>query len=243
LDVLKLLKFRLEKSGYEIITALDGIKGVELAVNDKPDLIILDIMMPAGDGYTVCEKLKHLSATAAIPVIFLSAKTQDRDVIKGYKAGAISYLKKPYDPELLLKAVKGALETPQELEKEAKKRIKKFSLWTKDPILKRTIEENFSDLFDLDFIKDEGKLNSSGVLLDSDIILLDLSDINNSFLNNISGYAINYKQGATLILVSDFLTQTLAEEISSKFRLRCERLSRPFEIGSLELLLRDQFRS
>ncbi len=243
LDVLRLLKFRLEKSGYEVITALDGIKGVELALNEKPSLIIIDIMMPGGDGYGVCEKLKHLSATAAIPVIFLSAKTQDRDVIKGYKAGAIFYLKKPYDPDLLLDAVKKTLEAPQESEKEARNKIKKFSVLTGDPALVRAIEENFNELFNLNFVKWEIGADLAGAFNDSDAVLLDLSERNNDFLKSIRSCTDNFKKDATLVLVTDFLTQALAEEISSGTILKCEKLIRPFEIGSLELLLRDKFKN
>lgn len=113
-DFVKMLQIRLEANGYEVIAAFDGIQGIMVAKREKPDLIILDVMMPAGDGYLVCERLKMSSFTWAIPVIFLSAKSRPEDEVKAYKAGAKYYLTKPYEPEVLLDTVKKALEPSEE---------------------------------------------------------------------------------------------------------------------------------
>ena len=109
-NVVKMVQTRLEASGYEIIAAFDGRQGLTYAYKERPDLIILDVMMPAGGGYSVYKRLKMSSKTWSIPVIFLTAKDRPEDVAKAYKLGAQYYLKKPYDPKVLLETVKEALE-------------------------------------------------------------------------------------------------------------------------------------
>lgn len=113
-DFVKMLQIRLEANGYEVIAAFDGIQGVMVAKREKPDLIILDVMMPAGDGYLVCERLKMSSFTWTIPVIFLSAKSRPEDEAKAYEVGAKYYLTKPYESEVLLDTIKRALEPSEE---------------------------------------------------------------------------------------------------------------------------------
>jgi len=114
-DFVEMLKLRLEASGYEVIPAFDGIQGVSFASRKKPDLILLDVMMPAGSGYLVCERLKMSSSTRSIPIIFLTAKSQPEDEAKAYSVGAKYFLTKPYEPELLLETVEEALESSEEL--------------------------------------------------------------------------------------------------------------------------------
>jgi len=116
-NTVRMVQARLEASGYEVMAACDGRQGLICAHNEKPDLIILDIMMPAGGGYAIFERLKTSPETRSIPVIFLTAKDRPEDVAKGYKLGAQYYLKKPYKPEVFLETVKKALEPsaqPQE---------------------------------------------------------------------------------------------------------------------------------
>ena len=109
-NTVRIVQARLEASGYEVIAAFDGRQGLTHAHKERPDLIILDVMMPAGDGYFVYKKLKMSSNTRSIPVIFLTAKDRPEDVAKAYKLGAQYYLKKPYKPEVFLETVKKALE-------------------------------------------------------------------------------------------------------------------------------------
>jgi len=109
-DFVEMLQIRLEANGYEVIPAYDGIQCVALAKGKKPDLILLDIMMPAGSGYLVCKKLKMDPLTWSIPVIFLTAKGRPDDVVEAYLVGAKYYLTKPYEPKVLLETVKRALE-------------------------------------------------------------------------------------------------------------------------------------
>ncbi|MGZ3590762.1 MAG: response regulator transcription factor, partial [Thermodesulfobacteriota bacterium] len=108
LDVAKALKFRLKASGYTVVLACDSVQGFMMANKEKPDLIILDIMIPGGGGFVVAERLKQSSATHHIPIIFLTGISGGED--KAYKIGASGYLMKPYQPEKLLETIHDALE-------------------------------------------------------------------------------------------------------------------------------------
>jgi len=109
-DIVKVLVIRLQSSGYEVISAFDGAQGVFMAHKEKPDLIILDIRMPAGDGFSVAERLKRSSHTWTIPIIFLTGSPETEAEGRAMELGARFFIKKPYDPEELLDAVKRALE-------------------------------------------------------------------------------------------------------------------------------------
>jgi len=109
-DIVKALTIRLQGAGYEVVTAFDGAQAIFVAHKERPDLIILDIRMPAGDGFGVAEKLKHSASTFSIPVIFLTGGPERNSEEKAMTLGARFYIKKPYDPEELLDAIKRALE-------------------------------------------------------------------------------------------------------------------------------------
>ena len=108
LDVAKALKIRLKANGYNVVLAYDSIQGYTMANKEKPDLIILDIMIPGGGGFVVAERLKQSTATHHIPIIFLTGISGGED--RAYKAGATGYLMKPYHPEKLLETIHDALE-------------------------------------------------------------------------------------------------------------------------------------
>jgi len=91
--------------GYICDFALDGTKGLEKAASEKPDLILLDVMLPGIDGLEVCKKLKSNPDTANIPVIIESAKTTDEDIASGKTAGAKEYLTKPFELDKLLELI------------------------------------------------------------------------------------------------------------------------------------------
>ncbi len=110
-NIVTMVKARLEASGYDVIAALDGQQGLNFAYSEKPDLIILDIVMPAGGGYSVYTRLKMSPKTQSVPVIFLTAKDRPEDVARAYNLGAQYYVKKPYKPEMLLDTVKKVLES------------------------------------------------------------------------------------------------------------------------------------
>jgi len=112
-NVVTMVKARLEASGYEVITALDGQQGLTYANAERPDLIILDIVMPAGGGCSVYARLRMSPKTRSVPVIFLTAKDKPEDVASAYKLGAEYFVKKPYKPEMLLGTVKKVLESSE----------------------------------------------------------------------------------------------------------------------------------
>lgn len=96
------LSEELESIGYSIYCAADGIEAYELSIEKIPDLILLDVLMPKQDGLTTCKKLKNDPRTANIPIVMLSAKAHPEEIREGYKAGADSYLMKPFSfPGLL----------------------------------------------------------------------------------------------------------------------------------------------
>lgn len=109
IDFVKMLQARLRIEGYEVLVAEDGIKGIQTARKEKPDLIILDIMMPGLDGHSVFDTLKKSILTWSIPVIYLTAKTGQADELLAMEKGARYYLTKPYNPGMLLEMVKSAL--------------------------------------------------------------------------------------------------------------------------------------
>jgi len=99
--ILELLKVNLELLGYRVITASDPIKGIAIAKQDLPDLMILDIMMPEVDGYTVSTRLRQNPQTQNIPILMLTALGMLQDKVKGFDSGADDYLVKPFElPEL-----------------------------------------------------------------------------------------------------------------------------------------------
>jgi DNA-binding response OmpR family regulator len=109
IDFVKMLQARLRIEGYEVLIAEDGIKGVQTARKEQPDLIILDIMMPGMDGHSVFDTLKKSTLTWSIPVIYLTAKTGQADELLAMEKGARYYLNKPYNPAMLLEMIKSAL--------------------------------------------------------------------------------------------------------------------------------------
>lgn len=109
-DLAEMIKFRLEANGYEILLAHDGQSALETARKEKPDLIILDLMLPKMDGYKVCGLLKNDARYAGIPIIIFTAKGQEDDMKLGQEVGANAYLTKPFEPEALLSKIKELVE-------------------------------------------------------------------------------------------------------------------------------------
>lgn len=109
-SVLDNIKLLLGKAGYEVLAAENGRQGVDIALNEKPDMIICDIMMPVMNGYNVLKELSSFEQTSSIPFIFLTAKAEIADLRLGMDLGADDYLTKPYKAGDLLKAIKTRLE-------------------------------------------------------------------------------------------------------------------------------------
>ena len=94
-----------EKEGYDVSTASNGMTGLRMATEDKPDLLILDVMLPGLDGFEICSRLRNEPQTAKLPIIMLSAKGQESDKTTGLKVGADEYLTKPVNREVLLEKI------------------------------------------------------------------------------------------------------------------------------------------
>ena len=112
-DVLELERYNLDKAGYAIHTAMTGEEGLDKARTIKPDLLLLDLMLPAIDGLEVCRRLKADAATRDIPVVMLTAKGEEADIVTGLEMGADDYITKPFSPRILLARVKAVLRRHQ----------------------------------------------------------------------------------------------------------------------------------
>ena len=107
--IVHILDFSLGIEGYEVMTALDGEQALAKVAQDKPDLIVLDIMMPKLDGYETCKALKSNPGTKDIPVILLSAKGRNVDQKVGFEVGADDYITKPFSPRKLVERINAIL--------------------------------------------------------------------------------------------------------------------------------------
>ena len=107
--IVHILDFSLGMEGYEVLTALDGEQALEKARAEKPDLIVLDIMMPKLDGYETCKILKAEPETKDIPIILLSAKGRNVDQKIGFEVGADDYITKPFSPRKLVERINAIL--------------------------------------------------------------------------------------------------------------------------------------
>ena len=108
-DIRELIKFNLEKEGFDVVPVSDGETALEEARLRQPDLIILDVMLPGIDGVEVCFKLKSDAAYKSIPIVMLSAKSDESDQLVGLKIGADDYLVKPFSPKVLVAKVSAIL--------------------------------------------------------------------------------------------------------------------------------------
>ncbi|MEG6616453.1 response regulator transcription factor [Peptococcaceae bacterium 1198_IL3148] len=108
-NILELLKFNLEREGYQVITAKDGNRALELVRSEKPDLMLLDVMLPEIDGLTLCRTINSDAETKEIPIIMLSARGEELDKVLGLEMGADDYITKPFSPRELVARVKARL--------------------------------------------------------------------------------------------------------------------------------------
>lgn len=118
LDILNLLRYYFQYDGYETYTAKDGMQAIDCIQEARPDLVVLDLMLPEMSGLEVCKRIKANPVTAGIPVIMLTAKGEEEDRISGFELGADDYVVKPFSPKELLLRVKAVLRRSERSYKE-----------------------------------------------------------------------------------------------------------------------------
>ncbi|MEO0470727.1 MAG: response regulator transcription factor, partial [Bacteroidota bacterium] len=114
-DILDLLEYNLEKEGYRVVKAMDGEEAIELASKEKPDLILLDIMMPKIDGIETCRRIRELPNMQEVYVVFLTARSEEYSELAGFDAGADDYISKPIKPRLLVSRIRAILRRDQNI--------------------------------------------------------------------------------------------------------------------------------
>ena len=170
-DIAALIKLQAELSGYKLHVEVDGINGFRAVEREKPDLVILDIMLPGENGLDVCRRMKSNPDLKAIPVIILSAKGEELDVVLGLELGADDYVSKPFSPKVLFSRIKAILRRGKEAEKVIKAikfgdfilEIERYILRKGDKVIPLTLSE-FGILRRL--ITNRGKVLTRNQLLD-----------------------------------------------------------------------------
>lgn len=127
--ILKLLELVLRQAGFIVLTAKSGEDGLQMAQTQKPDVAILDVMLPGMNGYTLCRRLRQNSATALMPILMLTAQAETRDKLAGFEAGADDYLTKPFDPEELVARLRVLLARTQPVYAVKTESQKRGALW------------------------------------------------------------------------------------------------------------------
>jgi two-component system phosphate regulon response regulator PhoB len=113
-DILELLRYHLEREGFKVLTAGNGQHGLNLALAKHPDLLLLDLMLPGMDGLEVCRTLKKDSRTATIPIVIVTAKGEESDIVTGLELGAEDYVTKPFSMNVLVARARGVLRRHRE---------------------------------------------------------------------------------------------------------------------------------
>jgi two-component system alkaline phosphatase synthesis response regulator PhoP len=146
-DVLELVRYNLDKNGYRVETATTGEEALNKARAKLPDLIILDLMLPGIDGLEVCKKLKNDPKTQNIPIIMLTAKGEEGDIVTGLEVGADDYITKPFSPKVLVARVRRILH--RTIARDLEKAPVKIHELTIDPARRQVLIKN--KLVDLTF--------------------------------------------------------------------------------------------
>lgn len=172
--IAELIKYNLESSGYQVVTAYDGEEGLKLIFSEMPDLVILDLMLPKVDGIVICNKVRNNANTADLPIIMLTAKSSETDKIIGLEIGADDYITKPFSVRELqarIKTVMRRTKSPQpsaetgivrvedieiDLDKhEVRRKNEKYSLTLKEFQLLKMLAENRGKVLTRNFLLDE----------------------------------------------------------------------------------------
>ncbi len=170
-DIIGLLTLHLKMKQYQVVAAIDGSKGLEAADIENPDIILLDVMMPGMDGFEVCKHLKEKPSTTEIPIIFLTARNQSDDRVKGLMSGADDYMVKPFDFDELELRIRRSLKNSRPKSNAVEINIldldsmrEKLSPWFSSG--------NSFDLFFIELVFDENRLIPNEVLKDFGLTLM-----------------------------------------------------------------------
>lgn len=137
-DIAAFIKLQADISGYQLHVEVDGINGLKAIEREKPDLVVLDIMLPGLNGYDVCRRMKSHPDLKDIPIVIISAKSDELDVVLGLELGADDYVAKPFSPKVLFSRIKAVLRRGKEPEKSVKEqKFGDFTLDVERYILKR----------------------------------------------------------------------------------------------------------
>ena len=149
-NIVELVKFNLEQEGYQVTSAYTGKKALDLIKEDRFDLVILDLMLPEMDGFDICRKIRNKTGINRLPVIMLSAKSEEVDKVLGLEIGADDYITKPFSPRELLARVKAVLRRTKVMEEiksnlinlgELKLDLKKYTFKVNDKVIDLTPKE------------------------------------------------------------------------------------------------------
>ncbi|NIP41602.1 MAG: response regulator transcription factor [candidate division Zixibacteria bacterium] len=112
-DILELIKYNLSREGYHVTTSASGEDAIETVASDPPDLILLDLMLPGADGFEVCRRIHNNPASQSIPIVMLTAKGEEADIVTGLELGADDYITKPFSPKVLVARIRAVLRRAQ----------------------------------------------------------------------------------------------------------------------------------
>jgi len=121
-DILELVRYNLAKAGYRVVCAQSGEEAVNKVKEARPDLVVLDLMLPGMDGLDVCKRLKFDKSTSGVPILMLTARGEEADIVAGLELGADDYVTKPFSPRVLTARIRAVLRRPK-LEEQEKDQI------------------------------------------------------------------------------------------------------------------------
>lgn len=148
-DIAALIKLQAELSGYKLIVETDGTNGLRAVERELPEIIILDIMLPGTNGLDVCRKIKSTPELKQIPIILISAKSEELDIVLGLELGADDYVTKPFSPKILFSRIKAVLRRNKEIETQSQSLsfgiftldVNRHAVKKKDKIIPLTLSE------------------------------------------------------------------------------------------------------